>query len=57
MADRQRSTNPADVVTHYTELIMQERVKIAEAMANISEYADKLRRVADDTERRLLTRD
>lgn len=52
-----RSQNPADIVVHYTELIMQERRKIAESMAAISEYADKLRHIADDTERRLLTKD
>jgi ubiquinone biosynthesis protein UbiJ len=52
-----RARNPGDLVKYYSELIMEERRKIAESMAAIAEYADQLRRVADDTERRLLTRD
>jgi hypothetical protein len=56
MVDR-RGSNPADAIAHYTTLILREREKIAESMAAISDYADKLRHLADDTERRLLTRD
>lgn len=52
-----REQNPGDLVKYYSDLIIEERRKIAESMAAISEYADRLRRVADDTERRLLTRD
>jgi len=49
--------NPADLVKHYSDLIMAERAKLEEALANIAEYANQLRRVADDAGRRLLTRD
>jgi hypothetical protein len=56
MADR-RTHNTADAVAHLTNLIMEERRKIADSMAAISEYADQLSRLSEDTERRLLTRD
>jgi hypothetical protein len=56
MTDK-RMTNPADMVKHLTDLILDERRKLEEALANISEYSEQLRRVASDTERRLLTRD
>jgi len=52
-----RTHNHADLVRHYSELILEERRKLEEALAAISEYADQLRRVADDAARRLLTRD
>jgi hypothetical protein len=51
------SQNPADLVKHYTDLIIEERRKLEEALAAISEYANQLRRVADDAGQRLLTRD
>ena len=56
MADR-RQHNPADLVSHLSEMIAEERRKIAESMAAISDYAEQLRRVADDTGQRLLTKD
>lgn len=52
-----RAQNPGDLVTYYSDLIIEERRKIAESMSAIAEYAERLRRVADDTERRLLTKD
>lgn len=52
-----RTPNPADVIAHLTRKIMEEQRTIAESMANIAEYADQLRRLTEDTERRLLTRD
>jgi hypothetical protein len=55
MADT-RGRNPADLVKHYTDLIMAERVKLEEALAAIAEYADQLRRVAEDAGRKLIGR-
>ena len=52
-----RTHNPADLVKYYSDLILQERAKLEECLAAISEYADQLKRVAADTQRRLLTRD
>lgn len=56
MADA-RSRNPADLVKHYSDLIMEERRKLEESLAAITEYAEHLRRVAQDAQQRLLTRD
>ena len=53
----ERSRNPADAVTHYTRLIVEEQRKLQESLAAIAEYAEALRRVTEDTGRRLLTRD
>lgn len=47
----------ADLVKHYTDLIVQERKNIEESLAAISEYSEQLRRVTDDAGRRMLTRD
>ena len=52
-----RKNNPADMVRQLTEAINVERQKLEEALANISAYAEQLRRVAEDAGRRLLTRD
>jgi hypothetical protein len=52
-----RSKNPAELVKYYVELIQDERRKLEEALAAISEYAAQLKRVTDDTAQRLLTRD
>ena len=58
MAERRASAQShPDLVKHYTDMIMDERRKIEEALAAISEYAEQLRRVTTDAERRLLTRD
>lgn len=57
MITKQRTANPAEAVKHYSELILEERRKLEEAMAAIAEYAEQLRRVASDSEQRLLTRD
>ena len=55
MVDK-RTHNPADLVKHYTDLINEERLKMEECFANIVEYADQLRRVADDARQRLIAR-
>jgi hypothetical protein len=52
-----RSGNPADLVKYYTDLINDERRKIEEAFAAITEYADQLRRVGQDATQRLLSRE
>ena len=52
-----RSRNPADLVKYYIELISEERQKLEESLAAITEYAEQLRRVAHDAQQRLLTRD
>jgi hypothetical protein len=52
-----KSKNPADLVKYYTDLILEERRKLEESLAAISEYANQLRRITDDTGRRLLSRD
>jgi hypothetical protein len=51
-----RSRNPADLMKYYTDLIMEERRKLEECLANIAEYANQLQRVAHDAGQRLLTR-
>jgi hypothetical protein len=55
MADA-RSRNPADLVKYYTDLILASRAKLEEALAEIAEYAEQLRRVADDAGRKLISR-
>jgi hypothetical protein len=56
MIDRRSVKNPADLVKYYSDLIMEERRKLEEALAAISEYADQLRRVAEDAGQRLISR-
>jgi hypothetical protein len=55
MAER-RTPNPADLVKYYTDLISAERIKLEDCLAAISEYAEQLKKVADDTGRRLIGR-
>jgi len=52
-----RSRNPADLIKYYSELIMLERRKIEEALSAISEYAEQLGRVTNETQQRMLTRE
>lgn len=52
-----RSKNPAGAIKYYTTLLVEEQHKLQESLAAISEYAEALRRVTEDTGRRLLTRD
>lgn len=52
-----RAHNPADVIAHLTAMIVEEQRNIATSMAAIADYAEQLRRLTEDTERRLLTRD
>jgi hypothetical protein len=52
-----RSRNPADLVKYYTDLILDERRKLEEALAAIAEYAEQLRRVTEDAGRRLIARE
>lgn len=52
-----RMRNPADAVKYYTDLINEERVKLEEALAAITEYAKRLQQVTAETHQRLLTRD
>jgi hypothetical protein len=51
------SQNPADLVKHYTDLIVESRLKLEEALAEIAEYAKQLQRITSETHQRLLTRD
>ena len=48
--------NPADEFKHYNDLINEEIRKLEECLANITEYAQKLHVVAQDTTRRLIGR-
>ena len=57
MAVPARNANPADLVKHYTDLIMVERGKLEDALSNIAEYADALRKVTIETSRRLISHD
>jgi len=52
-----RNRSHADLVKHYTDLILEERHKLEEALAAIAEYAEQLRRVTEDAGQRLLARD
>jgi hypothetical protein len=51
-----RSRNPADLVKYYVDLIQEERHKLEECLAALTEYADQLRRVTQDAQQRLLER-
>lgn len=51
------SQNPADAVKYLTDQINDRLTKAEECFRDIAALADQLRRVADDTTQRLLTRD
>jgi hypothetical protein len=51
-----RNANPADLVKYYSDLIMDSRRKLEEALAEIAEYSDQLRRVATETSHRLISK-
>ena len=49
-----RNANPADMVKYYTDLINESRAKLEEALQEITEYAEQLGRVTNETSRRLI---
>lgn len=56
MADY-RSKNPADQITFLIDAIGAKRDEIREALEAINQYADALKRVTQDAQQRLLTKD
>lgn len=56
MPDLRRQSAP-DQIRQLMEAISLEYGKLQECLANIAAYSDQMRRVTEDSQRRLLTRD
>lgn len=53
---KDRNMTSAQAIQYYSELIYEERRRIAECLVMINEYSDRLRRVTSDTVDQLMPR-